>query len=218
MDFYYIIFSALTLIVRECLMITDALGLIPAIALYLFSYINLIIKQWKINIAMLFLQFISIFWLISWAGYSSIALIKLIVGWMLCSMLFITLFSNRFNVRKKLKQDNLMATFRALSGIIIIFVIINLIPDIQILFPQAIQKPIIIGFSGLVSLGLLQTSFSKDPLNIAIGLVTFFSGFELLHSSLESSALLTGLLAGVNLIFVLIVCWMIIHNEEVKQN
>lgn len=51
----------------------------------------------------------------------------------------------------------------------------------------------------LVGIGLLQLGMTTQPVFVAIGLLSFLSGFEVLYAALEESVLLAGLLAVVNL-------------------
>ena len=51
----------------------------------------------------------------------------------------------------------------------------------------------------LMGMGLLQLGFTGQPLRTIIGLLTLLSGFEIIYVSVETSTLVAGLLASVNL-------------------
>jgi hypothetical protein len=51
----------------------------------------------------------------------------------------------------------------------------------------------------LISLGLLHLGITSDPFQVIIGLLTVLAGFEVLYAAVESSVLVTALLAVVNL-------------------
>lgn len=51
----------------------------------------------------------------------------------------------------------------------------------------------------LITLGLIQLGFTTRPLTVVIGLLTLLSGFGILHAAVESSILITGLLAVITL-------------------
>jgi hypothetical protein len=51
----------------------------------------------------------------------------------------------------------------------------------------------------LVGMGLLQISFSSRPFRLTLGLLTILAGFEIIYASIETSALLAGLLAALTL-------------------
>jgi hypothetical protein len=73
-----------------------------------------------------------------------------------------------------------------------------------------ISVPIRWGSFVLISFGLLQLSLTSHPLRVIIGLLTFLSGFEIIYAAIETSTLVTGLLAGVNLGLALIGAYMLI--------
>jgi hypothetical protein len=58
---------------------------------------------------------------------------------------------------------------------------------------------VILGSLILIGNGLLQIGLTNRPFKVTLGLLTLLTGFEILYASLEVSALVAGLLAGVNL-------------------
>jgi hypothetical protein len=53
-------------------------------------------------------------------------------------------------------------------------------------------------------------SLTSDPLRVIIGLLTSLSGFEIIYAAVETSTLVTGLLAGVNLGLALVGAYLLI--------
>jgi hypothetical protein len=51
----------------------------------------------------------------------------------------------------------------------------------------------------LMALGLIQLGLTTQPLKVVIGLLTFLSGFGIIYAAIESSILVTGLLAVITL-------------------
>jgi hypothetical protein len=51
----------------------------------------------------------------------------------------------------------------------------------------------------LITLGLVQLGLTMQPLRVVIGLLTLLSGFGILYAAVESSVLITGLLAVITL-------------------
>jgi len=51
----------------------------------------------------------------------------------------------------------------------------------------------------LIALGLLHLGLTSQPFRVVLGLLTVLSGFEILYAAVESSILITGLLAAVTL-------------------
>jgi hypothetical protein len=73
-----------------------------------------------------------------------------------------------------------------------------------------ISIPILWGSFILISFGLLQLSLTSHPFRVIIGLLTSLSGFEIIYAAIETSTLVTGLLAGVNLGLALVGAYMLI--------
>jgi uncharacterized membrane protein HdeD (DUF308 family) len=52
--------------------------------------------------------------------------------------------------------------------------------------------------------GLLQLGMKGKPLSVIFGILTVLAGFELLYASVETSVLINGLLAAINLLIALV--------------
>lgn len=61
----------------------------------------------------------------------------------------------------------------------------------------------------LISLGLLHLGLTDQPFRVVVGLLTLLSGFEILYAAVESSILITGLLAIVTLGMAIIGAYML---------
>jgi uncharacterized membrane protein len=62
-----------------------------------------------------------------------------------------------------------------------------------------ISRPVVAGGLLLAGMGLLHLGMTAEILRVIPGLLTFLSGFEILYAAVETSILLAGLLAIVNL-------------------
>jgi hypothetical protein len=62
----------------------------------------------------------------------------------------------------------------------------------------------------LIGMGLLQLSLTSHPLKVIIGLLTALSGFEIIYAAIETSTLVTGLLAGITLALALVGAYLLI--------
>jgi hypothetical protein len=62
----------------------------------------------------------------------------------------------------------------------------------------------------LIGLGLLQLGLRSGFFRAALGLLTLFAGFEILYAAVESSTLVAGLLAVVNLGIALVASYLLI--------
>ena len=66
----------------------------------------------------------------------------------------------------------------------------------------------------LIGMGVLQLGMTTRPLRVVVGLLTVLSGFEILYAAVESSVLVAGLLAVVNLGLALVGAFMLMMLNE----
>jgi hypothetical protein len=66
-------------------------------------------------------------------------------------------------------------------------------------------------------MGLLHLGLTAQPLRISIGLLTTLAGFEIIYASVETSILVAGLLAGVNIGLGLVGAYMITASEMEQE-
>lgn len=187
---------------------------VAVILILLASYSNLTIRIWRLNTAALMIQYLGVFILIGSVWPLELAIIKLLVGWMVSAVLFITLFSLKTNNLSN--EGNILPgqVFRGITGILIFLFVNYFTPGVKaVLSDTALNASILSGLI-LIGMGIFQMGLTSDPLYIIIGLLTFISGFEVLYAIVEVSALLAGLLAGINLGLVMVGTWMLSKNYE----
>ncbi len=187
------------------------------ILIILTSVFNLVVRIWRLNIIALILQYLGIFIIIGSMWPIELAIIKLLVGWMVSTVLGITLFSLKSKNSAKERIDVPGQIFRGITGLLIVIFVNYLTPSIKaVLSANSMEANI---FSGLILLGigLFQMGLTSDLLYIIIGLLTFISGFEVLYAVVEMSTLLSGLLAGINLGLILVGSWLLskVHEGEI---
>jgi len=159
------------------------------------SLIILISKNWRITILALVFQYVGVFGLVSLIWPLTLAAVKLIVGWMACSI-FST--ASILEMREAETEDELSGNlFKIISASLIWVFVLILSPELA----RLISIPIDIarGSLLLMGIGFIQIGMNQDPMKIIIGLLTVLAGFEILYAFLEASILVTGLLALVNL-------------------
>jgi len=179
-------------------MFLDSLAFPAVILVFLTGSILLISWDWRISIFSLSLQYICVFVLVSLKWPMELASVKVIAGWMAGAVLGLALINIP---RGDSYQTPLRITdigFRILSAILAgMFAFtagakfINWLPEIEI---QQAHGGMI-----LIALGLLHLGLTSHPFRVILGLLTVLSGFEILYAAVESSILITGLLATVTL-------------------
>jgi hypothetical protein len=96
-------------------------------------------------------------------------------------------------------------------------IILALAPYINKFLPE-IKLGQSVGALFLMGFGILQLSLTTDLLLVILGLLTTLSGFEIIYADIESSSLVTALLATVTLGIALLGAYLLsIGHGDVSQ-
>jgi hypothetical protein len=186
------------------------------LALIIISAISsTILRNWKITLISLVLEYLGMTILISISLPPSIAIINLLVGWMCCAVLAISCISVQYKETFSEKSLYSSLLFRVLAVALVGTIVAILTPRIQPLLTTSSVPPITLNACiVLIFFGLIQVAMTSEPFFTITGLLTLFLGFDAFYSIVEVSSLLTGLLAVVNLGFVLIGSYFLIKEKE----
>lgn len=189
-------------------------SLVVYIAL-LAALLNLVRRQWSLNLIALVVQFICLFPVLQAELPLQLALIQPFTGLMVTLILYLTLISvggiEPIDLRPRPTSGEV---FRALAGIFLIATLRTFLPQVQqAVFPTIPLDHLFLSL-GLILIGILQLGTIREPLYLAIGLLTFLSGFELLYIALEFSFLLAALFVAVNLLLAIVGSFFIVKNVE----
>jgi hypothetical protein len=190
-------------------MLPEPLLLIAVILVGLTSVFILISTDWRYCILALALQYIGVFVLVYASWPVEMAIAKMVAGWMSGAILGIAMISTQSSGKSNNQPVKYGPFFRILAAIIIILTILSLVPHAQT-WLSMIDIWILWGSFLLLGLGILQLSLTSDPLRIIIGLLTALSGYEIIYAAIETSTLVTGLLAGVNLGLALVGAYLLV--------
>ncbi|OGO65904.1 MAG: hypothetical protein A2029_12240 [Chloroflexi bacterium RBG_19FT_COMBO_47_9] len=186
------------------LMILGAVFLVSLTSIFI-----LVSQDWRYCIVALAIQYFGVFLLL----YSSLpvetAIVKIVAGWMAGAILGIAVYSGPGIWRKPDYSLKFGPVFRIMAAAMIALAITSLVFSSES-WLLMISTPIRWGSFILIGIGLLQLSLSSNPLRVIIGLLTALSGFEILYAVIESSILVMGLLAGVNLGLALVGAYLLI--------
>jgi hypothetical protein len=179
----------------ECPLIPVQLSALWVFILICTSLFILISNNWRYTIIAFAIQYAGVFGLITVIWPVSMAAVKVIVGWMACSILSAARNLDSMNVEDEPLMSELVLRSLA-AGLLWVFVFI-LAPTLVnwVALPLNLARGSIL----LLGMGFIQTGMTREPMKIIIGLLTLLSGFEILYSYLEASILVTGLLAAINL-------------------
>jgi hypothetical protein len=194
---------------------TELLESLPVYLALLASLLNLVRRQWTLNLIALLVQFVCLFPILLKIMPLQLALIHPFTGLMVTLILYLTLVGvggiESVNLRRRLTSGEI---FRGLAGIFLIATLRAFLPQIQqAVFPTVSGSHLFLSL-GLILIGLLQLGTIREPFYLAIGVLTFLSGFELLYSALEFSFLLEALFVAVNLLLAIVGAFFIVKNAE----
>jgi hypothetical protein len=170
-----------------------------AVGLLLVTSIGLLIsRDWRWSLSFLAAQYLGMFWLVSLHWPFGLASVKLVTGWMASATLGVTrlgMSEHEASNESAWPQGRL---FRLFAAAIVVILVIAATPQVETMIP-GISRPVIAGSLLLAGMGLLHLGITAEILRIILGLLTVMAGFEILYATVETSILLAGLLAIVNL-------------------
>ena len=167
---------------------------IAAIPILMLSSLVLLVGfGWRGTQIALSVQYLAVFWLVTLNWPIGMAAVKLVVGLMASAVLA----TAQSNAGENSPMPRSGQVFRAIAAVLIWIVVFSASPAVMVL--THIKQATSLGSLILMSMGLLQMGMNRQPARVVIGLMCFLAGFEILYAALESSVLVAGLLAAVNL-------------------
>jgi hypothetical protein len=176
----------------------------------------LLIRDWRIGIGALAIQYIGIFFTVSISWPDEMAVVKLVAGWMAGAILATSLASDPKGWGEDEPYLSSSTLFRLLAACLILPVTTTITPALYEWLPGALIQQVYVGFI-LIVMGLLHLGFKGNPARVVIGLLTVLGGFEVYYAILETSLLVSGLLAVINLGLALVGSYLLLNPsmEEV---
>ncbi len=169
----------------------------------------LISKDWRYCISALAVQYVGVFMLVYTSWPVEMAVAKMVAGWMSGAILGIAMASAPASWRNPDPSVKVGPIFRVLAAAIVVLTIASLVLHSDT-WLSMIKNSIRWGSFLLIGFGVLQLSLSSHPLRIILALLTALSGFEIIYAAIETSTLVTGLLAGVNLGLALVGAYLLV--------
>jgi hypothetical protein len=166
--------------------------------LMLSSLVLLVGLGWRGTQIALSVQYLAVFWLVTLNWPIGMAAVKLVVGLMASAVLATT--QSSANEASAIPRSG--QVFRGIAAVLIWIVVFSASPAVITL--THVRQETSLGSLMLISMGLLQMGMNRQPARVVIGLLSFLAGFEILYAALESSVLVAGLLAAINLSLALV--------------
>lgn len=173
----------------------------------------LLVRDWRLSIILLAVQYLGMFILTLQHWPIGMASVKVVAGWMAAAILGMTrsgitnedTYEESFWPRGRL--------FRIFAAAIILLIVAVVTPSVDNVMADA-GFPVTNGSLVLIGMGLLHLGITARILPVTIGLMTVLSGFEILYASVEGSVLVAALLAVINLGLALVGSYLMLASNE----
>jgi hypothetical protein len=171
------------------------LTFIPIVVVAVTALFLMISQNWRWSIGALAIQYLAVFGLTILVWPFGLAVTKLIAGWMAGAVL------SASRPDEDLIEDSspslVRPLFRVIAAALVLALILSVLPLAAQRLP--VSPRVLEGGVLLIGLGLLHLGMTTRPLRVILGLLTVLSGFELIYAGLETSILIAGLQALINL-------------------
>lgn len=193
----------------------DLISLLAVILLGITSITILVSTDWRLSTLALAIQYVGVTLLVTSEWPFVMAIIKLITGWIAAAVLGMALINlsklksdtppNMSEPeRNHIRSENVLIPlpmgvyFPIIAALLVLLTVFTVAPQV-VQWLADIRIEVAWGALILISMGLLRLGFTNYPFPTILGLLTILAGFEILYAGVETSALLAGLLAAVNL-------------------
>jgi hypothetical protein len=187
------------------------------LGLLLTGTVIIVLQDWRLNLWAMMAQYVLVGLLLVRVMPTRVALIKVIVGGLVCLILYLT--ARRVHWGKRVAAAHgyeepgpavreafpMNVWFRLMVAVLAMVVAITLGSNHPFVDqPQGISQ----ACYWLSTIGLLTVVLTRDPFKAGLGLLTFQAGFGLLLATFEKSLSVAALLGMVNLLTVLAISYL----------
>lgn len=184
---------------------------LPAVLLLAATSLSLLLsRDWRWSILALALQYAGVFILISLSWSIEMSVTKIVAGWMSGAVLGIAMQIAPESWKEAEKFSPSGRLFRLFTAALAGIAVFTLAPLLGKWLP-GIQIAQAYGGLILISMGLLHLGLTGQPLRVMLGLLTVLAGIDILYATIESSTLVAGLMAAVDLALSLTGAYLIIN-------
>jgi hypothetical protein len=159
------------------------------------ALLMLLSDSWRWTIAGLAIQYLVVFLLVAQIWPIGLAAIKLVAGWL--AGVLLSMANAPTQLEETFFSHRSARIFRLFSAGLVLMIVFAITPSANTWLPIPYHY-LLIGLM-LIGMGVLQFGISQHPLRVVLGLLTLLSGFEVIYSPLEGSALLAAILAAITL-------------------
>lgn len=192
------------------------LAWIAAVTLLVSSIGLLISRNWRTSITLLSIQYLAMFILLLLRLPIGLASVKVVSGWMSAAILGMT--RSGLTGNDAVDEEGIWPRgrlFRVFMAGVVGILVLGATPAVENLMADA-GIAITGGSLILIAMGLLHLGITSQVMRVTLGLLTVLTGFEILYSTVEGSALVIALLAIITLGIALVGSYLMIATGSSK--
>ena len=187
---------------------------ISTILLVITSFGVLVDLEWKINSALMALQYFATFFLLMVFWPINMSGSFLIAGWVSVLIIVMTNQNIKRTDGPNINTFSLEKLFRLFTGGLVLLIIITSYSNISNWFPSA-TPPLLISSLNLIFIGFLMIGMSQKIDRVIFGPLTIMTGFEIAFTQVDNSVLMVALLCLI-LMSISLVGSFLMNNAEGK--
>lgn len=203
------------------------LAAMPAVfGLFIALGMILVTRRWQIEVLALALLYFFVGLLHSRIIRPEVALVKALIGWLLCLTLYVTgrYLDERSGKRKTGVDEERLRWLPPLAAdaplrvlVLLVAVVVAYLGSVYLPLPQVAAHVGLACYLLAVS-GLLLVGVSEEPLRVGIGLLLFLAGFDLFFGALEPSLVVAGLLGASSFLITLAVTFLAVTQAVAEES
>jgi hypothetical protein len=189
------------------------------LGLLITAAIIIALEDWRLCLSALLAQYILVSLLLTRVMPLRVALVKVIVGSMVCVILYLTArrvhWGRETVVKEGYSESPLVPALWEVFPMNLGFRLFVALLAAVISYALASRHPFVEQPEGiahacywLVAIGLLTVIMTRDPFKVGLGLLTFEAGFEVLFATFEKALSVAALLGVANLLIALAIAYL----------
>ena len=183
------------------------MNVVILLLLYPAALLVLLAPHWRAKLSALAFQYLLIFALLAQSWPLTLTAVKAVAAFSTLAILAYTQLSIP-NERIRDQQSSGLA-FKFSVYLLVVILVNSFAPQTRTWIPALGPEQALAGFL-LIGTGIIHLALQGRALPTIIGLLTLFSGFELIYAAVEISSLLAALLALINMGIALVGAFLIL--------
>ncbi len=196
------------------------------LGLLITATVIIVIEDWRLGLWALMAQYVLVSLFLARVIPLRVALVKVIVGGMVCVILYLTARRVHWGKETVVKEEHYepppilalwdifpmnlgFRLFVALLAAALSYALGSGYPFVE--QPEGIAE----ACYWLVGIGLLTVILTRDPFKVGLGLLTFEAGFEILFTTFEKSLSVAALLGVINFLIALAIAYLTMAQIDI---